>query len=94
MAARKAKKKSPHPLAFVTTVGVRLNRADSDDLTECARLEGELRNEIVHEATLYRELGIPAVRARLKELQTQSVRAEDDRRTGDERRAPALVESR
>lgn len=90
MATRK-KKKPQHPLAFVTTVGVRLNERDMADLAECAEREGKLRNEVVHESTLLRELGMPVVRARLAELRQPVVRSDEDRRSGEERRAPATV---
>jgi len=66
--ARRKSKKTRHPLAKETTIGVRLTDQDEADLTECARLESEFRGEIVHEASLFRELGMPRVRERLAEL--------------------------
>lgn len=72
MARRKAKK-SKHPLAKGTTVGVRLGEKDEAALIECARLESEARGEIVHEATLLRDLGMPRVHKRLAELKAQQL---------------------
>jgi len=66
MARRKSQKR--HPLAKGPPVGVRLNEQEMADLTECASLEGRHRNEIVHESTLLRDLGMPRVRERLAEL--------------------------
>jgi hypothetical protein len=67
MASRKSRK-SKH--AKVTTVGVRLSEQDEKDLTECARLESDARGELVHEATLLRDLGMPKVRERLQQLRS------------------------
>lgn len=90
MASRKSKKPK-HPLAKGRTIGVRLNEKDEKDLTDCARLDGEARGELVHEATLLRDLGMPKIRERLAELRAPAVRAPEDRRSGEERRAPELV---
>lgn len=92
MASRKSKKPK-HPLAKGRTIGVRLNEQDDKDLTDCAQLETEARAEIVHEATLLRDLGMPKVRERLAELREPAVRSEEDRRSG-ERRALGLTAAR
>lgn len=86
MGSRKRRGKS-HPHAKGTTVGVRLSEQDVAALAECARLESEQRNAIVHESALLRELGMPQVLVRLRELSEPALRATEDRRTGAERRA-------
>lgn len=76
-------------------VKVYLSKEDASALRDLARREAELRKDPdVGAATVLRELGMPPVHARLAELKTPAVRAEEDRRTGEERRTPGLVESR
>lgn len=95
MATRKKSQKVRHPLAKGTTVGVRLGEQDLADLVECAALESQARNEIVHEATLLRELGMQPVRDRLAELRKHALRSGADRREAErreaERRQPAVA---
>jgi len=67
MSHRKSKKPK-HPFAKGTTIGVRLGDLEEKDLIECARRESQARGQVVHEATLLRDLGMPRVRERLIEL--------------------------
>ena len=80
MAPRKTKK-----------LWVRLTWDQWMQLRRAARLESTQRNELVAPGTLLRELGFPRVYDRLAELEAPSVRAEEDRRSGDERRQPLAV---
>lgn len=71
---------------------VYLSKEDAGALKELARREGELRKDPeLGAATMLRELGMPRVYERLAELKAESVRAESDRRSGGERRTPAVV---
>lgn len=75
-------------------IKVGLAKPDRDALKELQRRECELRHvspKELGQGTLLRELGMPQVYARLKELQTKAVRADEDRRSGEERRRPELV---
>jgi hypothetical protein len=84
MAHRKSKK-----------LQVRLTWTQWVQLKRAARLESELRREAVAAGAMLRDLGFPKIEERLRELETPSLRADEDRRTGDERRAaPALAAAR
>lgn len=71
---------------------VKLSKAEAAACRELAKREGDLRKDPdVGASTVLRELGMPRVYERLAELRGPAVRATDDRRSGDERRAPAVV---
>lgn len=82
MAPRKTKK-----------LWVRLTWEQWTQLRRAARLESGLRGEEIAAGTLLRELGFPRVLDRLTELEAPSLRSEEDRRSGEDRRA-ALAGSR
>lgn len=84
---RHKRKKAKHPFAKGPIVGVRLNEQDMASLAECAKLESEKRQAIVHESALLRELGMPQVIARLRELREPALRSAEDRRQAPDRRA-------
>lgn len=76
-------------------VKVALNKEDAAALRELARREADLRQQPdLGAATLLREYAMPLVHARLAEIQTPALRANDDRRSGDERRQPVTTAAR
>lgn len=72
---------------------VKVSKVEAAALRELAKREAELRKDPeIGASTVLRELGMPYVFARLAELKTPAVRAEEDRRSGEERRhTPELV---
>lgn len=73
-------------------IQVGLDEADTLAVDTLVGKEIELRKDpTIGRATLLREYGMMGIRRRLEELVTPAVRATDDRRSGDERRAPAVV---
>lgn len=88
MKRRLKQKKSPHVKDYsLTQVG--LDEADTREVDALVVKETELRKDkTIGRATLLREYSMPAIRARNQELHLQALRADEDRRSGDERRRP------
>jgi hypothetical protein len=69
-------------------IKVKVDKADGAALRELAKREAELRKDpSIGGATMLRELGMPRVHERLAELRGEAQRTDDNRRSGDDRRA-------
>lgn len=78
-----------------TLIQVGFNEADKAVIDRVVAKEMELRKDpTIGRATIIREHAMPSIQRRDEELREPALRDGDDRRSADERRAPALSESR